>query len=782
MNVDGRALLDFPLSVPTTRQPRFVTDPPRPRLNLICPNLSLGGAERIVLDLLTSISRNDPAAGADHYISLFLLRNSPIEYRVPQTVHLAVHRLHDLPEPQRLRFVAWHLTQTGFPVIYGHLLTTSEILQLCRYGITVLPVVHNQSPAWTFNPSAIDAAVPWIAAVANSIVKEVSHTGCPFSCHVVRHELQRECSAVKVEANRIRIRSQYKIGSSLLLGMVGKFKPQKRYDMAVRILKALLPSTNARLMILAPLSYDKTSNLENYQQIIRLAESLGIRRKIVLVDSCGDPRPYFAAFDCFLNTSEYEGLSIASLEAKQFGLPLILSDVGGQREVGGDRTYLLERDASVESYVAAIQTAATLKRRDPLSRPHPTNLIPRLWSMLAAHGVETTAPRRIPSLLFLTCNLNQGGAQRSLVNLLSEMTCPFPTSVCVEQAAYREDYVSALEEHGVDCFSLQRLPSLCDQIDALLSYIDSQQISAVCFWHAGVRVKTLLSKVLRFRAIRLIDVSPGPHLFKELDNAATFLERIAWTPTQYFERLDKFVAKYRAGGVPDRYGDFAVKTTFIPNGVPHFGASVLESSEPYARPSGADPQYAVVSSGRLVPAKLIIEQLRVANIVRRKLPQFTLTFMGKVEGAKNLAYWQEVEAVYNELDLQGTVFFVGARAEPSRALPEFAAFLMLSYFQGCPNSSLEAMAAGLPVVANPDGGTLDQVIDGETGFLVAESDLPTVAERLIFLLRNPQVAKIMGNAGRARVQSHFSMSSMAALYRALFDDAVKVPTSAPSGN
>jgi glycosyltransferase involved in cell wall biosynthesis len=774
MNTNEPTLLDLPLSVPAARQPRFLTDRPEPHLNLICPNLSLGGAERIVLDLITSMSRSDPNPGRGH-LNLFLLRRGSTEYRVPEIAQLTVHRLHELPESQRLRFVAWHLIQAKSQTVYGHLLTASEILQLCRYGITVLPVVHNQSPAWTFDPTIVRRAVPWLTAVANSVATEIRHSVPSFPCHVVKHELQRECSATKAAANRLRIRSKYRIGNSLLIGMIGKFKPQKRYDFAVKILKALSLQISAHLMILAPISDDRDSHVDNYRRVIKLADSLRIRENILFIDSCGDPRPYYAAFDCFLNTSEYEGLSIATLEARQFGLPLILSDVGGQREVGGDRTCLLKADAPVGSYVAAIRAAGALDRRDPLPRPHPTNLIPRLWSMLAAHGVQTTAPSRTPSLLFVTCNLNQGGAQRSMINLLDEITLSYPTSVCVEQAAYRDDYVSSLEERGIDCFSLQRLPSLCDQIDALLSYVDSNKISAICFWHAGVRIKSTLSKVLQFRSIRLIDVSPGPHLFRELDNATGYLERIAWSPTQYFERLDRFVAKYNAGGIPGRFGDFTSKTIVIPNGVPYFQDSVPNSSELYARPSEADPKFAVVSSGRLVPAKLIIEQLQVASIVRRQVPQFTLTFIGKVEGTKNLPYWQEIEETYKKLTLQGTVFFVGTRAEPNRALREFVVFLMLSYFQGCPNSSLEAMAAGLPVVANPDGGTVDQVVDGETGFLVPETELPIVAERLIFLLRNPELARTMGAVGQKRVRDHFSMHSMAAQYRALFDETIKDP-------
>src|ERR1700679_1690411 len=75
MNIEcatGVPILDLPLSAPSSRQPRFITATPSVGLNLICPNLSLGGAERIVLELLISLARTSPVS--EGQINLFLLR------------------------------------------------------------------------------------------------------------------------------------------------------------------------------------------------------------------------------------------------------------------------------------------------------------------------------------------------------------------------------------------------------------------------------------------------------------------------------------------------------------------------------------------------------------------------------------------------------------------------------------------------------------------------------------------------------------------------------------
>jgi starch synthase len=89
--------------------------------------------------------------------------------------------------------------------------------------------------------------------------------------------------------------------------------------------------------------------------------------------------------------------------------------------------------------------------------------------------------------------------------------------------------------------------------------------------------------------------------------------------------------------------------------------------------------------------------------------------------------------------------------------------------------NLEAMACRAPVVASATGGILEVVVEGETGHLVpfaadATTGFPTdpekfardLATRVTELLRNPAKAKAMGEAGRRRVEEHFSWTAIAA--------------------
>lgn len=77
--------------------------------------------------------------------------------------------------------------------------------------------------------------------------------------------------------------------------------------------------------------------------------------------------------------------------------------------------------------------------------------------------------------------------------------------------------------------------------------------------------------------------------------------------------------------------------------------------------------------------------------------------------------------------------------------------------EGTPVAVLEAGASALPVVATYHAGIPDVVVDGETGFLVEEKDVPAMAERMLRLANNRELAETMGKAARRRISTFFTM-------------------------
>jgi glycosyltransferase involved in cell wall biosynthesis len=75
-------------------------------------------------------------------------------------------------------------------------------------------------------------------------------------------------------------------------------------------------------------------------------------------------------------------------------------------------------------------------------------------------------------------------------------------------------------------------------------------------------------------------------------------------------------------------------------------------------------------------------------------------------------------------------------------------YVQPSYQEGMPNSVLEAMAAGLPIVATRVSGNVDLVHDGENGFLVPPGDKDALAQAIRRLLEDPELASRMGERSR----------------------------------
>lgn len=130
--------------------------------------------------------------------------------------------------------------------------------------------------------------------------------------------------------------------------------------------------------------------------------------------------------------------------------------------------------------------------------------------------------------------------------------------------------------------------------------------------------------------------------------------------------------------------------------------------------------------------------------------------------------------------ISGKVDFLGARSEIAEMLGSSHIFVLASRWEGLPLCVLEAMRAGLPVVASDVGGVREAVADGVTGFLVKCGDPESLRGRLRMLLRDPDLRARMGAEGRRRYLAEFTLESMLSrtreLYRELLDLSEPVST------
>jgi glycosyltransferase involved in cell wall biosynthesis len=183
-------------------------------------------------------------------------------------------------------------------------------------------------------------------------------------------------------------------------------------------------------------------------------------------------------------------------------------------------------------------------------------------------------------------------------------------------------------------------------------------------------------------------------------------------------------------------------------------------------PGEAEPTR-LVTVGRLVEKKAPHRTLEAFARVRREVPTARLDVVG--DGPLRAA----CEAVVAAHGLEDAVTFHGV--QPPEAVAErmrrAAVFVQHSVTapdgdtEGLPVGLLEAMAAGLAVVATRHAGIPEAVVEGETGLLVDEHDAAAMAAALVALLRDPERTRRLGAAGRARVLARFTHDHVAARLR-----------------
>ncbi len=122
----------------------------------------------------------------------------------------------------------------------------------------------------------------------------------------------------------------------------------------------------------------------------------------------------------------------------------------------------------------------------------------------------------------------------------------------------------------------------------------------------------------------------------------------------------------------------------------------------------------------------------------------------------------------DQVHIRDKVRFLGQRTDLDRLMPHFDLLFSTSAYEGQSNAILEAMAAGVPVVATDIPGTRDLVLDGTTGYLAPVGDRARFARYANTLLDDAERAQRMGAAGRERAVREFSVERMIERYMAIF--------------
>ncbi len=339
----------------------------------------------------------------------------------------------------------------------------------------------------------------------------------------------------------------------------------------------------------------------------------------------------------------------------------------------------------------------------------------------------------------------------------------------IERAAYEVSSRIASEGHDVTVLTFRRGDSAAEEdMDGLrvvrvpaldVSGLIGVQLSASA--HVWPKVRELIRD-------RRIDLIHTHGLFFHVSLAAAVMSRRTGTPlitTAHVGSLDSIggAASRLSGLYEQSVGRFILNSSrqviavsqAVADHIQGLGATMDHVT---VVPNGVDLEHYAPSPGRRRgkrPPRMIF----VGRLIANKGPQYLIEALPRVLSHHPEAEcWlvgdgplrHDLERTIREQHLQDNVRFLGERDDVASLLGQSDVFVRPSLSEGLPLAVLEAMAACLPVVVAPVGGTPELVEDGKTGFLVTPGDRQGLEDHLCQLLADGKLRRAMGmRANRA---------------------------------
>lgn len=239
--------------------------------------------------------------------------------------------------------------------------------------------------------------------------------------------------------------------------------------------------------------------------------------------------------------------------------------------------------------------------------------------------------------------------------------------------------------------------------------------------------------------------------------------------------IDRYLARRstrivtNSSGVRDFYatqGIAADKFVVIPNGIePFVAAGRLSRARLKVELGIPEDVHLIGAVGRLWPQKRYKDLIWAAELLNAARDDMHLLIIGDgPERDMLMRYRDDVRVAHR-------VHFLGERNDVRDLLPLLDCFWLGSGYEGQSNALMEAMSAGIPVIATDIPGNRDLVLDEETGFLVPVGDPAEMARKTQLIIDFPDRARGFGTAARQRMLDEFSVARMvqrhADLYREL---------------
>jgi L-malate glycosyltransferase len=356
---------------------------------------------------------------------------------------------------------------------------------------------------------------------------------------------------------------------------------------------------------------------------------------------------------------------------------------------------------------------------------------------------------RTPRVLQVVLSLTPGGTEHLVVEICRRLAPEFGVAVCCLDN--EGEWAADLQARGVEVRALRRRPGFRPQVGrAIAQFAEERQIDVLHCHQYSPFVYGRFATVWN-RRLKIVYTEHG-----RLSDARPSRKRRLVNP--WLSRFDGSIV-----AVSHELREYMIDARF-----PRDRVDVVHNGvEPAAVPSGADRRrarhelglddraFVVATVARLDPVKDLTTLLEAFAIVRRRVPSAQLLIVGDGPERDCLA------ARAAQPDLAGSVHLTGYRSDVRALLPAADVYASSSISEGVSITILEAMAAGIPVVATAVGGT-PEVFPEEAagGILVPCRDSERLATAIASLALDPRRRAAMAAAGRRRLATAITNDPM----------------------
>ncbi len=356
-------------------------------------------------------------------------------------------------------------------------------------------------------------------------------------------------------------------------------------------------------------------------------------------------------------------------------------------------------------------------------------------------------------ILYLITQSHLGGAQKHLADLMKYSNEKYEIHLAIAYLGYLSDVANSLNIKVHIIPSLKRSINLIDDLKSLQEF-------------------NTLVKQLKPDLIHAHSSKPGviARLTGKLNNIPVLFTAHGWgfdENAPFIRRnivllFEKLMAPLTANTICVCQSDYdaAVKLKIFNKEAATVIYNCAEDIDlPLAEPAQDPPRLIMVARFNNNQK----DQIGLINAIAKLEYKVSLDFVGTGPD------FDQVQAYATKIGVDDQIAFLGDRTDVPELLSKSQIFVLSTHYEGFPISILEAMRAGLPIIATDVNGIYEQVENGINGFLVPHQDEQALITALTNLIRSSTARKKMGEMSRKKFLTEFNIERMIADVHQLYD-------------